>query len=141
MPDRCSFDYALIRVVPHVEREEFINVGVIVFCRVLRFLGIRVNPDDARLAVLAPDAAPPEVRAYLEVFSRIAEGAAAGGPIALLPIAERFHWLVAPRSTVIQTSPVHSGLTTNPVGELERLFERMVLPLGQPETGTQQQPG
>ncbi|MEK7214344.1 MAG: DUF3037 domain-containing protein [Chloroflexota bacterium] len=140
MPDRCSFDYALIRVVPHVEREEFINVGVIVFCRVLRYLGIRVNPDDGRLPVLAPDAAPPEVRAHLAVFTRIAEGDAAGGPIALLPIAERFHWLVSPRSTVLQTSPVHSGLTSDPARELERLFARMVLPLGAPETATDQPP-
>ncbi len=129
MPNPSSFDYAVIRVVPHVEREEFINAGVIVFCRTLRYLDARVALDRGRLAALAPDVSPVEVQEHLDALVRICRGEPSGGPISLLPPAERFHWLVAPRSTVIQTSEVHSGLTQDPEGSLNHLFETMVMVL------------
>ena len=127
MPTRSSFDYAVLRVVPHVEREEFINAGVIVFCRTKRYLGAHVALDEKRLAALAPDVAPAEVQQHLDELLSICRGDPAGGPISLLPPAERFHWLVTPRSTVIQSSPVHSGLSDDPEAMLEHLFETMVL--------------
>jgi pyridoxamine 5'-phosphate oxidase len=116
-------------VVPHVERGEAINAGVVVFCRQLGFLQARTLLDDARLRVLAPgvDAAP--IRARLRVLEAVAAGdAAAGGPLAALPPSERFHWLVAPSSTVVQASPVHTGLCDDPAALLERLFATLVEP-------------
>src|SRR5690349_8523785 len=110
MPAPSSFDYAIIRVVPRVEREEFINAGVILFCRPRRFLEARVELDRERLAALAPDLDPDLVQRYLEIFPRVAAGGPETGPIGQLPLAERFHWLTAPRSTIIQPSPVHAGL-------------------------------
>jgi len=115
-----SFDYALVRVVPYVEREEFINVGVILFCRTQRFLAARIELDLQRLAALAPQCNGQAIQTHLELIPRICEGA---GPIGRLSQAERFHWLVAPRSTIIQTSPVHSGLCDDPATALERLVE------------------
>lgn len=127
MPGHNSFDYAIVRVVPHVERGEFINAGVILFCRTRRYLGARVALDRQRLAALAPDVDPDEVQEHLEAVVRIASGDPAGGPISRLTVAERFHWLVAPRSTVIQTSPAHSGLCDDPAALLDHLFATMVL--------------
>lgn len=127
MPRLTSFDYAIVRVVPHVERGEFINAGVIVFCRTRRYLGARVALDRQRLAALAPDISADEVQQHLEVIVQIAQGDPAGGPISRLALAERFHWLVAPRSTVIQMSPAHSGLCDDPAAVLDHLFETMVL--------------
>lgn len=121
-----SFDYAVIRVVPRVERGEFINAGVILFCRELRFLGARVGLDEERLRVLAPWIDPDEVREHLSVIPLVTAGSSAAGPIAQLDPAGRFHWLVAPRSTIIQTSPVHSGLCTDPATMLHRIFESVV---------------
>ena len=121
-----SFDYALIHVVPRVERGEFINAGVILFCRERRFLEARVALDEARLEVLAPGIDCTEVRRHLAVFPLIAAGSPDAGPIARLDLAGRFHWLVAPRSTIIQTSPVHSGLCTDPRAVLDRIFDSLV---------------
>jgi hypothetical protein len=123
-----SFDYAVVRVVPRVDREEFINAGIILFCRTRTFLGSRVALDRGKLAVLAPDCDPEEIQRHLAVIPLICAGDVSGGPIAALPIHERFHWLVAPRSTVIQMSPVHTGLTDDPQATLDHLMETMVLP-------------
>ena len=120
------FQYAVLRVVPRVEREEFVNVGVIVFCRTRRFLAARVALDPRRVRALAPDADLDALREHLEARVRVAAGDADAGPIAALPQSERFHWLVAPSSTVIQTSSVHSGLCDEPEAVLERLFEQLV---------------
>jgi hypothetical protein len=123
---RSPFQYAALRVVPRVERGEAVNAGVVLFCRPLRFLGARSDLDNALLAALAPECDPKEVRALLETVERIAAGDPAGGPIAALPASERFHWLVAPASTIVQAGPVHTGLTNDPAGELGRLFTRLV---------------
>jgi hypothetical protein len=122
------FDYATIRVVPRVDRAEFINAGVILYCRSLDFLAARLQLDRARLAALFP-LPPAELDAIdsaLQMFPRICAGDPTAGPIAALPLAERFHWLVAPRSTVTQTSPVHSGLCDDPAQTLSRLLQQMV---------------
>lgn len=121
-----TFDYALVRVVPRVEREEFLNAGAIVYCRGVHFLGARIALDRARLAALAPHADLDAIEHALATFPRICAGDAAAGPIARLPQADRFHWLVSPRSTVAQTSPVHSGLCADPEVALERLIATMV---------------
>jgi hypothetical protein len=123
---RDSYEYAVIRVVPRVEREEFINVGVIVFCRVRKFLDARVSTDPTRLKSLATNLDLDEIRLHLNILPKLCAGIESAGPIAKLPQHERFHWLVAPRSTVIQTSPCHSGLTDDPAGTLEQLFEKLV---------------
>jgi hypothetical protein len=123
----ASFDYAVLRIVPRVEREEFLNAGVILFCRTRRYLGVHVALDRERLRAFAPWVDPEEVERHLSVISRIGAGDPAGGPVAALPLAGRFHWLVAPRSTMIQPSPVHSGVTPDPEATLERLMQRMVL--------------
>ena len=120
------FQYAIVRVVPRVERGECVNAGVVLFCRPRRFLAARVALDAARVRALAPEADLEAVRGHLDAFARIAAGEAEAGPIAALPASERFHWLVAPSSTVIQCSPVHTGLTDDPPGELERLVARLV---------------
>ena len=127
MPTRSSFDYAVLRVAPRVEREEFINAGVIVFCLERKFLGAKVHVDEARLRALWPAVDIDLVRTRLEAVVKICEGAADGGPIGELPIRQRFHWLVAPRSTIIQVSPVHSGICEDPPQCLEELFEQLVL--------------
>jgi hypothetical protein len=120
------FQYAIVRVVPRVERGECLNAGVIVFCRPRRFLAARVALDETRLRALDPDVDLEAVRAHLSAVERIAAGDPSAGPIAALPASERFHWLVAPASTIIQPSPVHTGLTEDPEGELERLLRRLV---------------
>ena len=120
------FQYAMVRVIPDVERGECLNAGVIVFCRPRRFLAARMALDTARLRALAPGVDLEAVQAHLDAVERIAAGDPAAGPIAALPASERFHWLVAPASTIIQPSPVHTGLTDNPEGELDRLLRRLV---------------
>ncbi len=122
----ASYDYALIRVVPRVERDEFLNVGVILFCRTRRYLGARVRLDPQRLAVLAPDLDPADAERHLALIPRICAGGRDAGPIGGLTVAERFHWLVTPRSTVIQTSPVHCGLCHDPAVTLDRLFATLI---------------
>jgi hypothetical protein len=115
-----------VRIVPHVEREEFVNAGVVVFCGALDYLAARVELDEARLLALAPDADLALVRRHLEAIPRICAGGAEGGSIGALPLRERWHWLVSPRSTILQTSPAHTGLSEDPGAELERLLERVV---------------
>lgn len=124
---REPFQYAVVRVVPRIEREEFVNVGVIVFCRTRGFLGARVEFDLSRAAVLAPGASLVGVPEYLDAIVRVAAGDPAAGPIASLPQSERFGWLAAPSSTVIQSSPIHTGLSCDPAATLERLFEQLVV--------------
>ncbi len=126
MPAPLSFDYAVVRVVPRVDREEFLNAGIILYCLAADVLVARVELDEARLLALAPDVDLPSVRQHLEAIPRICAGAEDAGPIAKLSQKERFHWLTAPRSTVIQTSPVHSGLCGSAGDALERLLARMV---------------
>lgn len=121
-----SFDYAVIRVVPRVDREEFVNAGVILFCLQKDFLAARVEVDEARLRALWPEVDVDAVRQHLEAIPRICAGDPDAGPIARLSLRERFHWLVAPRSTMIQVSPVHSGLCEEPERALDDLFRRMV---------------
>ena len=125
-PPPSAFSYALVRVIPHVERGEGFNAGVILFCRQLDFLAAHVALDERRLAVLAPDVSPETVRRQLEAIVRVAEGNPAGGPIAALPPSERFGWLVAPASTIIQPSPVHTGLCEDPQATLADLFVDLV---------------
>ena len=135
MPARSAFDYAVVRIVPRVEREEFINVGVVVHAPALGFLGCAMAFDRARLAQLAPGLAAAdldEIGAHLEAWRAVCAGDAAAGPIAALSPSERFHWLVAPRSTTLQTSPVHAGVTDDPAAALDRLYRTLVLPEGRP---------
>ena len=124
--EKVQFQYAVVRVVPRVERGETLNAGVIVLSRPRRFLGARVSLDEARLRAIAPDADPATILPHLAAIERIAAGDPSAGPIARLSIAERFHWLTAPSSTVIQPSEVHTGLCEDPEAELDHLFERLV---------------
>lgn len=127
MPTPCAYDYAVIRVVPRVERGEFINAGVILSCPAQDFLEARVHVDPARLAALHPGTDAAMVQCYLDAIVAVCRGDAAAGPIALLPQRQRFYWLVAPRSTIIQTSAVHSGLSDAPAQTLAHLMRTMVL--------------
>ena len=126
MPARAAFDYAAIRVVPRPDREEFINAGVVIRCIAQGFLAARVGLDRARLAALAADADPEPIERHLEAFARVAAGAPDAGPIAALPLRERWHWLTTPRSTVVQPGPVHAGLCDDAAAALAKLFERLV---------------
>lgn len=119
-----SFDYALIRVVPRVERGERLNAGAIVYCRALDFLAAEVALDAARLAAFAPATDVDEVARALALYPLVCRGEA--GEVGALSQAERFHWLVSPRSTIVQTSAVHSGLCDDPAAALERLIATMV---------------
>ena len=116
-----------MRVVPRVERGEAMNAGIILLCRPKRFLGARVALDEDRLGALDPACDPADVRMHLEGIERIAAGDPAGGPIAALTQAERYHWLVAPSSTIIQPGEAHTGLTDDPAATLEHLFTTLVL--------------
>jgi hypothetical protein len=126
MPGEVAFDYAAVRVVPHVERAEFINAGVIVSAPARRFLGCALRLDTGRLAALAPDADAAAIARHLEALRAVCAGDPAAGAVALLDQRARFHWLVAPRSTVIQTSPVHAGLCDDPEAALARLLQSLV---------------
>ena len=126
MPEQSSFDYAVVRVVPRVEREEFVNAGVIVFCLERQFLEARIHIDEARLKALWPEIDIDLVRQHLQAFPNICSGDPSAGPIAKLSQRERFHWLVAPRSTIIQVSPVHSGLCETPERAMERLVRELL---------------
>ena len=130
MPERYPFDYALIRVVPRVEREEFINAGAIVSCPAKGFLKARVELDRRRLAALQPALDVETIQEYLNAIPVICLGGPEAGPIGRLSQRSRFHWLVAPRSTVIQASPVHSGLCADPEAALDHLLDTMVRPVG-----------
>jgi hypothetical protein len=126
--ERSPFQYAILRVVPRVERGEQINAGVVLFCRPRRFLAVKVGLDERRLAALAPDLPAEDVQAHLDAAVRIAAGDPAGGPIASFDQSQRFHWLVAPSSTILQASAVHTGLCEDPQETLDRLFAALVEP-------------
>jgi hypothetical protein len=126
-PARHPFAYAVVRVVPRVDRGEAINAGIVLLCRTSRFLGARVALDEARLRALDPACDAADVWPHLRAIERIAAGDPAGGPIASLSQPERYHWLVAPSSTIIQPSEAHTGLTADPAATLEHLFATLVL--------------
>ena len=125
-PPRNAFQYAIVRVLPRVERGECLNVGVVLLCRSRRYLAARIALDERRLAALAPGLDPETIRPHLSAIERIAAGDPAAGPIAGLGQAERFHWLVSPSSTMIQPSEVHTGLCDDPTTELGHLMATLV---------------
>jgi hypothetical protein len=121
-----AFDYGIVRVVPRVDRGEFVNAGVILFCSTAGYLDCRIALDRARLQALDPSIDAALVESYLEIIPRVCAGGGEAGSIGMLPQRARFHWLVAPRSTIIQMSPVHSGVHADPAAALEHLFEKLV---------------
>jgi len=127
MQGQLLFEYAVIRIVPKVEREEFLNVGIILYCSGARFLQAIYVLDEERLSLLRDDLDIEKIKEYLNSMERICEGGEAAGPIGLLPVAERFRWLTATRSTVVQTSKVHPGFCTDPSEMLMSLFKQLVL--------------
>jgi hypothetical protein len=127
MLENCLFDYAVIRVVPRVEREEFINVGVILSCPSQKFLETRIELDANRLKAFAPSIEQEIVQNYLDAIPKICAGDKAAGAIGRLPQRARFYWLTAQRSTIIQSSPVHTGFCTDAREMLDHLFDKMVL--------------
>jgi len=127
MQEQHLFEYAVVRVVPKVEREEFINIGVVLYCAGKKFLQMRYDMDMARLKLFAEQQDATEVATYLRSFEQICAGSAEGGAIGKLPAAERFRWLTATRSTVVQASKVHPGLCTDPAEMLEKLYTQLVL--------------
>ena len=128
MPALNSYDYAIVRVVPCVERGEYINAGVILFCRTRRFLDALIYLDIQRLTTLYPAVDLDMVQRHLDIIPLVCAGSAEAGAIGQLSQSERFHWLVSPRSTVIQMSPVHTGRTTDLAAALDRLMDTMVRP-------------
>jgi hypothetical protein len=126
MQENHLFEYAVIRVVPRVEREEFLNVGVVVFCSAKKFLKMRFVLDEERLKPLCSGIKIDNLRENIHAFEQICMGGKEGGSIGMLSMAERFRWLTATRSTVVQTSKVHPGLCTDPDEVLQRLFREMV---------------
>ena len=128
MRTRHAFDYAVVRVVPRVDRGEFVNAGVILFCSSAAYLDARIHLDHERLKALAPSIDCAIIDAYLEAIPKICAGGGEAGSIGQLPQRARFHWLVAPRSTIIQTSPVHSGVSDDLDAALAQRFTKLVLP-------------
>jgi Protein of unknown function (DUF3037) len=126
VPTPASFDYAILRVVPRVERQEFINAGVVVFCLERRYLAARIHLDAARMKALWPEVDADIAREHLEAVPRICDGDPAAGPIAKLSQRERFHWIISPRSTIIQPSPVHTGVCNGTDGLLDRLAKQFM---------------
>jgi hypothetical protein len=124
--DPQAYFYAVIRVVPRVERGECINAGVVLFSRSLRFLGMEWTLDPWKLQAISPDTDPDFVESHLVAMAAVANGDPDGGPVAQMERAERFHWLVAPSSTIVQPSPVHTGVTTDPAATLSQLFAALV---------------
>ena len=129
MHDHFTYDYAILRVVPRVERDELVNAGVIVSCPAREFLEARIELDEQRLLALDPAVDLAAVRAHLATIPVICAGGAEAGPIGALSQRERFHWLTAPRSTILQTSPVHTGCCQDPAAALEHLLDTMVRPV------------
>ena len=123
MPEKYLYEYTVIRVVPRVEREEFFNVGIILFCKALGFLKVMYEVNEKKLSSFCTQMELSDLEDYLATFENIANGS---GPIGQYPLAERFRWLTATRSTVIQTSKTHPGLTTDPSKKLVQLFEELV---------------
>ena len=130
MQDHATYDYAIVRVVPRVDRGEFINAGVIVSCRAQGYLEARIELDARRLKALDPALDLEMVRAHLATIPAICKGGEEAGAIGCLSPRERFDWLVAPRSTIIQTSPVHTGHCKSPAAAIEHLLDAMVRPPG-----------
>ena len=128
MRNHYTYDYAIIRVIPRVEREEFVNVGVIVSCPAKGFLAACIELDEQRLLAMDQTLDVESLRAHLATIPAICAGGVQAGPIGQLSQRERFHWLVAPRSTIIQTSPAHTGCCASPTAVLEHLLDRMVRP-------------
>jgi hypothetical protein len=126
VPDLCTYDYAIIRVVPRVERGEFVNVGAIVACAPADFLQARIELDEARVLALDPALDMQAIRSGLAVIPAVCAGGDGAGELGRLSLRERFDWLVAPRSTSIQTSPVHTGRCSDLEAALERILDRMV---------------
>jgi hypothetical protein len=126
VPETASFDYAILRVVPRVERQEFINAGVVLFCRERRYLDARIHLDEGRLRALWPAADVELVRQHLEAVPLICAGDPSGGPIARLSQSERFLWLSAPRRPILQPSPVHTGVLEETEGLLDRLARQVL---------------
>ena len=126
MPTPASFDYAILRVVPRVERQEFINAGVVVFCLENRYLAARIQLNPDRMKALWPEADAELAREHLDAVPRICAGDPDAGPIAKLSQRERFHWIISPRSTIIQPSPVHTGVCTGTDGLLDRLAKQFL---------------
>jgi hypothetical protein len=122
----APYDYVVVRVVPRVEREEFVNVGVILYCPTHRFLAAHIACDAARLQALAPNVDVAIVQEHLAVIPRVCAGEVEAEEMRAWSQAERFHWLAAPRNTIIQTSPLHNGLCADPAGELARLLATLV---------------
>jgi len=127
MPEKHLYEYAVIRIVPHVEREEFINAGIIMYCATQRFLEVKCKLDAVRLKSFCSSLDIVEIETRLQAFERVCEGGKEGGPIGQLSQASRFRWLTASRSTVVQTSRVHPGLSTNVTETLHKLFEQLVI--------------
>ncbi len=128
MPSPSTYDYAVVRVVPRVERGEFVNAGVIVSCPASGLLVAGIELDEARVRALDPHLDLDALRTHLDAIIRICRGDPDAGPIGRLPVRARFHWLTAQRSTVVQMSPVHTGQTLDPGTVLDRLLTRMVRP-------------
>ena len=126
MQEKHLFEYAVIRVVPRVEREEFMNVGVILYCAGQNFLQVISELNEEKLGMLAPQTDPAEIREYLRSFERICMGRKEGGTIGALPLSSRFRWLTATRSTVVQSSKVHSGFCSDPANKILALFDQQV---------------
>jgi hypothetical protein len=127
MHEKYLFEYAVIRMVPKVEREEFCNVGIILYCKELKFLQTLYTVNEKRVLALDEKADIPEIQAYLQAFDRICRGDKSAGPIAQLDMPSRFRWLTAQRSTILQTSRVHPGFCSDPQAALTRLHEQLVL--------------
>lgn len=127
MPEKELFEYAVIRLVPQVAREEFLNIGVVVYCRGQRFLAMRYALDTSRLHAFHLPVPVDELETYLHAFHHVCAGSCDGGPMAAMPMAERFRWLTANRSTIIQTSAVHPGLCDSAQETLDQLFQELVM--------------
>ncbi|GER59084.1 DUF3037 domain-containing protein [Patiriisocius marinus] len=127
MQDKCTFEYAIIRLVPKVEREEFFNVGVILFSKRKKYLGIRYQIDETKFNAFAPELSLEDFKKYLNAWKLICDGEPSGGTIGTFELSDRFRWLTACRSTIIQSSKTHPGLTDNPENELETIFKMYIL--------------
>jgi hypothetical protein len=127
MQDNQLFEYAVIRVVPKVEREEFLNVGVVLFCKKQNFLEVKYKLNEKRIRNFCSEVDIETLEEHLQTFERICRGDKNSGPIGKLPIAERFRWLTATRSTIVQTSKTHPGFSVNAAETLNKLFEQLVL--------------
>jgi hypothetical protein len=123
---RSPFAYSVLRVVPDIEREEFVNAGLVLFCRSLRYLNARATLDAEGLSALRPDADLDGLRAQLTLVERIAAGDVASGPLAGMSQSQRFHWLTTPRSTAVQPGPTHGGMTDDPAATFEHLYATLV---------------